>query len=66
MLNPWDVNRDNMVDIFDLVLVAGEFGKSPPDHPAVDVTGDEVVNIFDLVFVSGHFGESYGAVELKK
>jgi hypothetical protein len=55
---PWDINNDSVVNIFDLVLVGGEFGKTPPDNPATDVTGDGSVNIFDLVTVATHFGET--------
>ena len=48
-LTPGDVNRDGVVSILDLILVAQQLGNSvPPDSP-VDVNGDGVVSIFDLV-----------------
>jgi hypothetical protein len=59
-MNPWDVNGDNKVDIFDLVFVGGQFGKTLPNNPAADVNRDGTVNIFDLVLVGSHFGEIYG------
>ena len=46
-----------MVNIFDLVLVAGDFGESGAGIQG-DANADGVVNIFDLVLVAGHFGES--------
>jgi len=54
---PWDVDGNGEVNIFDLVLVAGDFGKSGVGIQG-DANGDGVVNIFDLVLVAGHFGES--------
>ena len=54
---PWDVTSDHTVNIFDLVAVAREFGKTSPDNTAADVNGDGIVNIFDLILVAAHFGE---------
>ena len=54
---PWDVDGNGMVNIFDLVLVAGDFGESGAGIQG-DAYADGVVNIFDLVLVAGHFGES--------
>ena len=54
-----DVNGDDIVNIQDLVLVAGQFGKTGK-HSA-DVNGDGVVNIQDLVLVAGAFGEGAAA-----
>ena len=59
-LRPWDVNRDGVVDIFDLVIVSDFAGQSPLGlefNP--DVNRDGVVNIFDLALVASHFGETY-------
>ena len=42
-----DVNRDGVVNILDLVAVAGAFGEETPD-----VNGDGIVNILDLVAIS--------------
>ena len=47
--NPADVNKDGVVNILDLTLVAQAFGK---DGLQGDVNGDGVVNVFDLVFVA--------------
>ena len=49
-----DVNRDGMVNIQDLVLVASTFGKTGQN--SADVNGDGVVNIADLVLVAGALG----------
>ena len=49
-----DVNRDGVVNILDLVVIASQFGSAGPNL-AVDVNGDGVVNILDLIFVAGRF-----------
>ena len=49
-----DVNGDGIVNIQDLVLVAGAFGETGEN--AADVNSDGVVNIQDLVLVAGAFG----------
>lgn len=51
----WDVNKDGVINILDLTLVAANFGQTG-DIPA-DVNGDHVVNILDLTLVASHFGE---------
>ena len=51
----WDVNKDGVINILDLTLVASNFGQTG-DIPA-DVNGDNVVNILDLTLVASHFGE---------
>jgi hypothetical protein len=53
-----DVNGDDIVNIFDLVIVSQNFGQTPPTNPAADVNGDSIVNIFDLVIVSSNFGQT--------
>ena len=58
-----DVNGDGVVNIQDLVLVAGQFGKTG-EHRA-DVNGDGVVNIQDLVLVAGAFGAGAAAPSVR-
>ena len=53
---PWDVNDDGIVNIQDLVLVAGQLGESGENLKG-DLNGDGTVNILDLVVVASHFGE---------
>ena len=54
-----DVNGDGVVDIRDLVLVAGRLGKSGENRE--DVNGDGIVNILDLVLVAGMLDNAAGA-----
>lgn len=53
-----DVNFDNEVNIFDLVMVASEFGKIEENLKG-DINLDGLVNIFDLVLVARNFGKSF-------
>ena len=53
-----DVNFDNEVNIFDLVMVASEFGKIEGNLKG-DINLDGLVNIFDLVLVARNFGKSF-------
>ena len=55
-----DVNKDGVVNIQDLVLVAGAFGQ-PRDRNAEqdpDVNRDGIVNVLDLVRVGNSFGQT--------
>ena len=54
-----DVNGDGVVNIQDLVQVAGALGETGQN--AADVNGDGVVNIQDLVQVAGALGEAAAA-----
>ena len=55
-----DVNADGVINIFDLTIVAAQFGTAPAaDQPLnADVNGDGTVNIFDLTRVASHFGKT--------
>ena len=57
-----DVTGDGMVNIQDLVLVAGRFGQTGQND--ADVNGDGVVNIQDLVLVAGAFANAAAASSL--
>ena len=52
---PADLNRDDTVNIQDLVIVAGAIGYIGENE--ADVNGDGIVDIRDLVIVAGAFGE---------
>ena len=47
-----DVNRDGVISILDLILVAQQLGKRVPTGSPVDVNGDGVVSILDLIRVA--------------
>ena len=51
-----DVNRDGVVTILDLILVAQQLGKRVSADSPVDVNGDGVVTILDLIRVSQAIG----------
>ena len=55
-----DVNKDGVVNIQDLVLVAGSFGQTADRNAATnpDVNRDGIINVLDLVRVSNSFGET--------
>ena len=55
-----DVNRDGVVNILDMVLVASKFGQRVSGDPA-DVNEDGIVNIVDLVKVAGALGDGAAA-----
>ena len=56
----YDVNRDGVTNILDLILVGQSFGKTGPTNARADVNGDGAVNISDLILVAGHLGELSG------
>ena len=60
--NTKDVNKDCVVDIRDLVLVATNFGHR--GGIAADVNSDGRVDIIDLVLVAGAFGDTASAPTL--
>ncbi len=57
-----DINGDGIVNIQDLVLVAGRLGQTGTN--SADVNDDGVVNIQDLVLVAGALGTSAAAPSL--
>ncbi|MCY4553513.1 MAG: leucine-rich repeat domain-containing protein [Candidatus Poribacteria bacterium] len=59
-VSPYDVNKDGITNILDLILVGQNFGKTNPTNARADVNGDGAVNISDLVLVAGHLGELSG------
>ena len=59
-----DLNRDGVLNILDLVLVASQFGTTGPS--AADLNGDNTVNIQDLVLVANALGNVGAAPSAKQ
>lgn len=55
--NP-DFNGDTKVDIFDLSILAGNWGKDNQSQAQGDANGDHTVNIFDLSILAGIWGQT--------
>jgi hypothetical protein len=57
-----DINSDQIVDIFDAVLLVGAAG-SQPGHPkwnsACDLNHDTVIDLFDAVLLAANAGKHY-------
>ena len=58
----YDVNQDGVVNVSDLVIVAGRIGQSGPN--VADVNGDGVINVQDLILVAGAINEPQAAPAL--
>ena len=56
-----DVNRDGVVSILDLILIAQQLGQRVPPNSPVDVNRDGIVNIFDLTLVAQGIGKTTAA-----
>jgi Concanavalin A-like lectin/glucanases superfamily len=53
-----DVNRDGVVNIYDINLVSSHWGES---GPAGDANGDMIVNIFDINLISSNWTPTGGS-----
>ena len=53
-----DVNRDGIVSILDLILVAQQLGKRVPANSPVDLNRDGVVSILDLILAAQSLGNT--------
>ena len=60
----WDINRDYVIDIFDLVVLGENFGRQITRdlRPNPDVDGDGVVDVYDFVRVGTNFGRTYDPI----
>ena len=56
-----DVNQDGLVNVLDLILVAGHLGSDASVNRQSDVNGDGTINVLDLIVVAQSFGESTAA-----
>ena len=53
-----DVNRDGVVSILDLILIAQQLGRRVPAGSPVDLNGDGVVSILDLILTARAIGNT--------
>ncbi len=53
-----DVNRDGVVSILDLILIAQQLGRRVPAGSPVDLNGDGVVSILDLILTARSLGNT--------
>ena len=51
--SPYDLNKDGVVNVLDLILTAQRFGSTE-----ADINGDGTTNILDLILVAQHLGET--------
>jgi len=58
VFQPWDVNQDGEVNIFDLMQVAQYLGEDASVNPQSDVNEDGTIGILDLIVVAQHIDES--------
>ncbi|MCD6474077.1 MAG: hypothetical protein J7K47_04135, partial [Thermoplasmata archaeon] len=62
IIHPWDVNRDDIINILDLIIIGQHFGSHEGEEnyaKEADLNNDGMINILDLIIVAMHFGESY-------
>ena len=56
----WDINRDGVCNIYDLVLLGNYWGETgTPGWVPEDINSDDVVNIYDLVILGNHWGQTW-------
>jgi len=63
-MNYWmkpDLNHNNIIDIYDVVMVTGIYGSREGDpnfNATRDLYPDGIINIYDVVKVTGRYGET--------
>ena len=53
-----DVNRDGVVSILDLILIAQQLGRRVSAGSPVDLNGDGIVSILDLILTARSLGNT--------
>jgi hypothetical protein len=57
-----DINSDNIVDIYDALLLAAAFQSTPTSanwNANADLNADNLIDIYDAIILAGHFGQHY-------
>lgn len=58
---PGDLDRNGIVNIRDVTIVAKAFGSKPGDlrwNPTADIDGNKIIDIRDIAFVARNFGKT--------
>lgn len=55
-----DINGDDIVNLFDLVMIAGRYDHWVTISAPEDINGDGLINLFDIVLASGNYGSRGG------
>jgi parallel beta-helix repeat protein len=56
-----DINSDNVVDIYDAILLANSYNSipsSPNWNLNADINGDNMVDIYDAIILAGNYGKT--------
>jgi len=57
---PGDANLDRICNVFDLAVLAMNYGMDGRDWLTADFTGDRRVDVFDLAVLATHYGNTTG------
>jgi len=55
---PGDINSDNIVNVYDAILLSTNFTHSASDYPDADINSDGYINVLDAIILISHWGET--------
>lgn len=53
---PGDVNGDDMVNVFDAILLCTNYGRPAQEFPDGDINGDGYINVLDAITIMSNWG----------
>ena len=57
-----DLNGDKSVDIYDAIILAGNFNRAPYEpewNPNVDLNNDNAIDIYDAIILASNYGKQW-------